>query len=170
MRDSKVIQSLAGLVTLGAAASLCLTLQGGCDPRLDPRPHEAAGWFMAQQALRHLQPGGQVVVITRDTRTFKNPATEVLLAGLLKTLRKARVTVGSITSLQVDPLRPVEVPPGDFQELIRKASWGLHRCSVRFNASTWRKPNRRSWPFAPGTCPSGPIYRLCLNKACFRRQ
>ena len=124
MRDSKVIQSLAGLVTLGAAASLCLTWQGGCVPHLDSRSHEAAGWFLAQQALRHLQPGGQVVVITRDTTTFKNPATEVLLAGLLKTLRKARVTAGSIRSLQVDPLRPVEVPPGDFQELIRKAPKG----------------------------------------------
>jgi len=124
MRDSKVIQGIAGLVTLGAAAFVCLALPGGCAPRLDSRPHEAAGWFLAQQALRHVQPGGQVVLITRDTTTFKNPATEVLLAGFLKTLRQARVTVDSIRSLQVDPLRPVEVPPGDFQELIRKAPKG----------------------------------------------
>ena len=56
MRDSKVIQGIAGLVTLGAAAFVCLTLQGGCSPRLDYRPHEAAGWFMARETLRHLKP------------------------------------------------------------------------------------------------------------------
>jgi hypothetical protein len=124
VRESRVIQSTAGLAILGAAAFVALTLQGGCSPRLDPRPHEAAGWFLAQQTLRHLKTGGQVILITRDTTTFKNPATEVLLAGFLKKLRQARVTVGSIAALQVDPLRPVEVPPGDFQELIRKAPKG----------------------------------------------
>jgi hypothetical protein len=124
MRDSKVIQGIAGLVTLGAAVSVCLTLQGGGSPRLDSRPHEAAGWFMARETLRHLKPGGQVILITRDTSAFANPATDVQLASFRKTLRKARVTVGSIQSLQVDPLRPVEVPAGDFQELIGKAPKG----------------------------------------------
>ena len=124
MRDSKAIQGVAGLVTLGAAAIGCLILRGGLPPRLDARPHEAAGWYMAQQTLRHLQPGGQVILIARDTTAFKNPATEVQLASFRKVLRKARVTVGSIQSLQVDPLRPLEVPPGDFQELIRKAPKG----------------------------------------------
>ena len=79
---------------------------------------------MAQQTLRHLKPGGQVILITRDTTTFENPATDVQLASFRKTLRKARVTVGLIQSLQVDPLRPMEVPSGDFQELIRKAPKG----------------------------------------------
>jgi hypothetical protein len=124
MRDSKVIQGIAGLVTLGAAAFVCLTLQGGCSPRLDYRPHEAAGWFMARETLRHLKPGGQVIVITRDTTTFENPATDVQMASFRKTLREARVIVGSVQSLQVDPLRPVEVPSGDFQEMIGKAPKG----------------------------------------------
>ncbi len=79
---------------------------------------------MAQQALRLLQPGGQLILIARDTAAFKNPATDVQLASFRKTLRKARVSVGSIQSLQVDPLRPLEVPSGDFQELIRKAPKG----------------------------------------------
>jgi hypothetical protein len=79
---------------------------------------------MAQEALRHLQPGGQILLIARDTAAFKNPATEAQLAGFRKTLRKARVNVGSIQWLQVDPLRPLEVPSGDFQEWIRKAPKG----------------------------------------------
>jgi hypothetical protein len=124
VRDSKVIQGIAGVVTLGAAVVGCLILRGGFPPRLDARPHEAAGWYMAQQTLRHLQPGGQVILIARDTTAFKNPATEVQLASFRKVLRKARVTVGSTQSLPVDPLRPLEVPPGDFQELIRKAPKG----------------------------------------------
>jgi hypothetical protein len=124
MRESKVIQSIAALATLGAAAFAGLTLQEGCSPRLDPRPHEAAGWFLAQQTLRYVKPGGQVILITRDTTAFKNPAIDAQRARFLKTLRKARITVGSITSLQVDPLRPVEVPPGDFQELIGKVPKG----------------------------------------------
>ena len=124
MRDSKVIQGAAGLVTLGAAAIVCLTCWGGFSPRLDARPHEAVGWFMAQETLRHLQPGGQVILIARDTTTFENPATDVQLASFRNTLRKAHVTVGSTQLLQVDPLRPLEVPPGDFQELIQKAPKG----------------------------------------------
>jgi len=124
MRDNRVIQGIAGLVTLGAAAIVCLTLRGGSSPRLDSRPHEAAGWFMARETLRHLKPGGQVILITRDTTTFANPATDVQLTSFQKTLRKGRVTVSSIQSLQVDPLRPVEVPAGDFQELIGKAPKG----------------------------------------------
>ena len=124
MRDSKVIQGVAGLVTLGAAAIVCLAMRGGFSPRLDSRPHEAAGWFMAQQTLRLLQPGGQVILVARDTTTFENPATDVQLASFRNTLRKARVTVGSVQLLQVDPLRPLEVPSGDFQELIRKAPKG----------------------------------------------
>jgi hypothetical protein len=79
---------------------------------------------MAQQALRLLQPGGQVILIARDTTTFENPATDVQLASFRNTLRKAHVTVGLTRLLQVDPLRPLEVPSGDFQELIRKAPKG----------------------------------------------
>ena len=122
MRDSRAIQGIAGLVTMGAAA--CLAFQSGFTPGLDPRPHEAAGWYMAQQALRYLQPGGQVMLIARDTTVFKNPATDIQLLSFRKVLRKARVTLGSIVWLQVDPLRPLEVPPADFLELIRKAPKG----------------------------------------------
>ncbi len=120
MRDSKAVGVLAGLAIFGASASLYLSTHGGLPPRLNPRPHEAVGWAMAQQALSLLKAGGQVLVITRDTTAFANPATDLQLASFKKALAKAHATVGPIKALQVDPLRPVEVPAGDFFELIRK--------------------------------------------------
>lgn len=124
MRDSRAIQGIACVITLGAAAAFCLTLRGGLPPRLGSKPHEAAGWYMAQQTLRCLQPGGQVILIARDTTLFQNPATDVQLASFRETLRKSHVTISSVQLLGVDPLRPMEVPAGDFQELIRKAPKG----------------------------------------------
>jgi hypothetical protein len=79
---------------------------------------------MAQQALALLKPGGQLTVIARDTSAFKNPATEVQLASFRQAVAKANAKIGSIETLQVDPLRPVEVPPGDFLELLRKTPPG----------------------------------------------
>jgi hypothetical protein len=122
MRDSKVIGGLAGLVILASVAGLSLSLQGGFGPRFDSQCYAAAGWGMAQQAIRLLKPGGKVVVITRDTASFKNPATDIQLAGFKKALQTAHVSIDHVLALQVDPLRPVQVPPGDFLELIRKTS------------------------------------------------
>jgi len=120
MRDSKVIGGLAGLVILGSVAGLVLALGGGLGPRMDSRPHEAAGWGVAQQAIKLLKPGGKVVVIVRDTTSFKNPATDYQLAGFKKALQAAHVSIDTINALKVDPLRPVRVPSGDFLELLRK--------------------------------------------------
>jgi hypothetical protein len=90
---------------------------------MEPEPYEAAGMTLAKQALALLQPGGQITVIVRDTATFPNPASDVQLSSFKKAIRP-RATIGSVVALQVDPLRPVEVPPGDFFELIRKTPKG----------------------------------------------
>ena len=122
MRDSKIIGGLAGMVILGSVAGLSLALQGGFGPSFDSKTYEASGWGVAQQALHLLKPGGRVVVVTRDTTAFKNPATDIQLAAFKKVLQAARVPIESILALQVDPLRPVRVPSGDFLQLIRKTS------------------------------------------------
>jgi hypothetical protein len=124
MRNNKIIQGAAVAITLGALGTIALTSAGGFPPRVDSKPHEAAGWAMARQALTLRKDGGQIVVITRDTSAFKNPAADIQLASFTKELRKAKVTISRIEALQVDPLRPVEVPPGDFLEWIRKAPEG----------------------------------------------
>jgi hypothetical protein len=124
MRDSKVIQALAGVIALGSVVSMAITLRGGFSPGVERQPHQAAGWAMAKQTVSLLKPGGQVMLITRDTSEFKNPAMDVLEASFRKELRQAGKSVNTVQAVQVDPLRPLEVPPGDFLEWIRKSPAG----------------------------------------------
>jgi len=124
MRESKVVGIAAGLVTAGAWAALWFATPGGFGPRFNPRPHEASGWVLAHQAVSLLKPGAPVVVIARDTAAFRNPASDVQLASLKKTLLASGIQITKLQLLQVDPLRPVEVPPGDFFESIRNIPKG----------------------------------------------
>lgn len=124
MRDSKVISAIAAVVTVGATVVMVVTLKGGLSPGIEAGPPEAAGWTMARQTVSLLQPGGQVLVISRNTAEFKNPATDIQLAAFKRELKKARVNITTEQVLDVDPLRPVEVPSGDFQEWIRKSPEG----------------------------------------------
>jgi hypothetical protein len=119
-----IIRLLAGCATLGAWALLWLSLHGGLRPRLDTRAYEASGRLVAQQALALLSSGGQITVITRDTAAFRNPATDIQLASFRNALGKAHVTVHSLRQLQVDPLRPISVPSGDFYEALRDTPKG----------------------------------------------
>jgi hypothetical protein len=119
-----VIGAAAGLATVGAWVALWISAGGGFGPRINPKPHEASGWMIAQQTLKLLRPGGQIVVIARDTTSFKNPASDIQLASFKTTLREAGVSIAKIQALQVDPLRPVEVPAGDFFELIKNTPKG----------------------------------------------
>jgi hypothetical protein len=123
MRESKPVSVAAALGVIAVWGVVYACLHTG-SPVLNPKPHEATGWVMAEQALALLKPGGQVIVIARDTVAFKNPASDIQLAGFRKTLAKARTTVGVLHSVQVDPLRPMQVPPGDFLEYIRSAPAG----------------------------------------------
>ena len=124
IRDSKAIAVVAGITVLGSWALIYFTAHGGFGPGVNPKPHEAAGGVLAQQALSLLKPGGQLIVIARDTSAFRNPASDILLDSFRKTIRQGRGSISSLRLLQVDPLRPVEVPGGDFFELIRKTPKG----------------------------------------------
>jgi len=123
MRDNKIISAGAGLVTLGAVGLLFFSTRG-LPPSLDPKPHEASGWIMAQEAVGLLKPGGWLAVIQRDTSTFKHPESDVQFESFAKALRQAKVPIGIVRAIQLDPLRPLEAPPGDFFELIRKSPPG----------------------------------------------
>jgi hypothetical protein len=79
---------------------------------------------MAQEALARLQPSGQITVITRDTSSFKNPATDIQMASFRKALGQGHATIRSVHALQVDPLRPVEVPAGDFYGILKNTPKG----------------------------------------------
>jgi hypothetical protein len=119
-----VILTTAGLITLAAWCCLGLSLAGGLGPGVGAGPHEASGRLMAEQALALLAPGGQITVIARDTTTFKNPASDLQLASFRKIISSAKAAIRSVDALQVDPLRPVEVPSGDFCELIGHTAKG----------------------------------------------
>jgi hypothetical protein len=123
MRQNKTIAGLAALVAVGAWASLYLLLHG-TGPTLKAGPHEALGRVMAQQALSLVRPQGQIIVLARDTTAFENPASEIQLAAFKKTILKAHGAIRTIKWLQVDPLRPVQVPSGDFFELLRRVPEG----------------------------------------------
>ena len=124
MKDNPIVAVLAGMVALGACAAMYFTAPGGWPPRIEAKPHAASGWVLAQQALSLLGPGGQITVITRDTASFKNPALDIQRDSFTKAIRQARAPIASIQALALDPLRPVEVPAGDFFELIRTAPAG----------------------------------------------
>jgi len=61
-------------------------------------------------------------VITRDTEAFPQPALDILLKSFQQEVRRSGEIHVETQTIQLDPLRPVEVPPGDFYELIRRSS------------------------------------------------
>ena len=124
MRDSKAIQIVAALVTVGAVAAMMITERGGFAVGVITAPHRAAGAELARQALSLMKPGGQITVITRDTTAFQNPASDFLLEGFQRELRRAHASISDIQRLQLDPLRLIEVPSGDFQDWIHHAAAG----------------------------------------------
>jgi len=123
MRESKTLNLIAGVATLGIWAGVYLSLHNGLSPSLDRRRHEAVGWMLARQAAE-MAKGGEIIVFARDTSSFENPASDIQLAAFRNGLAKAGLSIASLQSLQVDPLRPVEVPPGDFFTAIKKAQPG----------------------------------------------
>ena len=93
-------------------------------PPLDRKLHGAIGEALAKAALPLLGPTGQILLITRDTEAFPQPALDALLRGFKKELARSHISIASTQLLQTDPLRPVDVPSGDFFEMIRRAPAG----------------------------------------------
>jgi hypothetical protein len=124
MRDNIVIGTVAAITVLSSGLAIAFCLSGGLGPNLDPAPHQAVGKVLARQALSLLKPEGTITVIARDTSVFQNPATDIELASFRNELRKAGVATASVKLLQVDPLRPVGVPAGDFFAWIKKETKG----------------------------------------------
>jgi hypothetical protein len=101
-----------------------LSASGGMPPRVDTALHRAVGDAMARQTLALLKPGGQIIVIARDTKAFECPATDCQVDEFVKRLHKAGAPITQIRRAQLDPLRIVAVAPGDYFELLRKLPEG----------------------------------------------
>ena len=119
-RSLPVSALLAGL--LGAAALVGTFVQW--PPREDSVIPERIGREMASEALRLRSPGGRIVVLARDTDEFPQKSVDVALASFQTELDRAGAKADSVRRFQVDPLRMVQVPPGDFFELMRRSKAG----------------------------------------------
>lgn len=86
---------------------------------VDKKLHAEIGGALATEAAGLLRPGGKITVISRDTETFPQPALDILLKNFTRHIGKE--TPVATLLIQVDPLRPASVPPGDFFELLRKS-------------------------------------------------
>ncbi len=114
----KIASSILALLVAGAA--IWRSLHDG-PPSGPAAIHREVGRVLAEEAGKRIQPGGRIVVIYRDTESFPQPAFDVALKALLGGLKDAGLPAPITRAIQLDPLRPLQVPPGDFLELIRKA-------------------------------------------------
>ena len=111
-------------VTLLACGTVLWLTQEGLPPRVPTALHAEIGRTLAREAVARLRPGGKVTLLARDTATFPQPAMAIAVAAFLQELARAGVPAPDVQSLQVDPLRPVQVPSGDFAQFIQRAAKG----------------------------------------------
>jgi len=123
MNPSKTINALAVATTLAAVCGLYWFLHPR-PPAIDRQLHTALGELLATEALKLAPPGARIIVIARDPLPFQVPASAAQLDGFLRTLKRSGQRVATFHRIQLDPLRQVAVPPGDFFELIRRAGDG----------------------------------------------
>ncbi len=112
---------VASLTIVGAVAGLFFSLHE-FGPDFDPQPHEALGQMMAEEAAKLVESGGRVIVIARGTAMFKNPAADVQLQSFYRALQKAKLVIAATNIFKINPILLVRVPPGDFVEILRRAS------------------------------------------------
>lgn len=109
-----IIFGAAGLVVILLSFSVFL-------PRIDKKLHGEIGRTLAKESVKLLPSGGKIIVITRDTEAFSQPTLALSFEAFQEEVRRAGVTIAAVQTIQLDPLRPVEVPPGDFYELLRRS-------------------------------------------------
>jgi len=118
MRNRKAIDALSLSAIFISAGIIALSVWA-LPPKVDSKLFSEIGIVLARQALELLPSGGEIVIIARETETYPQPAMDVSLKEVQKQARRAGVNV-TVKRIQLDPLRSVEVPPGDFYEVIRR--------------------------------------------------
>src|SRR5437667_3858668 len=119
---NRISTDIVAILTASTALAAIILSSWEFGPPVDRKLHSEIGRVLAKEALSLLRPGGQITVITRDTEAFPQPALDVLLKTFQQEIRRAGDIKVGIQIVQLDPLRPVEVPPGDFYELIRRST------------------------------------------------
>src|SRR5713101_8223888 len=106
---------VASLIIVGALACLFFSLHE-FGPDFDPKPHEALGQMMAEEAAKLVESEGRVIVIARGTAFFKNPAADVQLQSFYGAMQKAKLKIAATNVIKLNPILLVRMPPGDFVE------------------------------------------------------
>src|SRR5713101_2309235 len=119
--NKKATTAIAAVATLISITILYATLHG-FGPRIDTAPHQALGRTLAEEALKARGPGGRITILARDTATQKNPCADAQLRALEKGLKKARAPTAAIRFIKLNPIRLIAVAPGDFFDVLKKAS------------------------------------------------
>src|SRR5688572_8114506 len=119
MRNRGSIDVLAIVVCIGAAALTFFALWH-LPPKQDSAVYRQIGQALAREALALRSSDGRLVVIARDTKVYRQPAMEIAVQEFQRQAQKANASV-AMHLIELDPLRAVEVPPGDFYEAIRRA-------------------------------------------------
>lgn len=121
--EGKTKAVLALLVLLGSWGYLAWFFLG-VSPPFEPAPHQALGRVVGEETVKLLGPGGRVVLMDRDPRLFKAPATEAHRKGFHQQLKAAGHTVGLTNLIKIDPLRPATIPAGAFFDTLQRAAEG----------------------------------------------
>lgn len=119
-KSFRISAILAGVV--GAVALVSTFIQW--PPGEDRAIPERIGREMAAEALRLRGANGRIVVLARDTEEFPQKSVDVALASFQAELGRSGTKAEAVRRFQVDPLRMVQVPPGDFFELMRRSKAG----------------------------------------------
>ena len=118
MRNRKSTDAFCILVLCVAAAIVVLTVWT-FPPAFDKTLYSEIGRTLAHEAFANGATPAGILVLARETSTDAQPAMDYALREIEREAARARVAV-RFKRIHLDPLRPVEVPPGDFYEAIRR--------------------------------------------------
>lgn len=123
MKNSRLVDVLAALAMAGSLVGFGLWARP-FPPRPDAEVPAGIGAALAREILREVKPGIGVAVVRREVEGSAQPEDELLFRGFERAFLAGGGRIAVVQAIQVDPLRPLEVPPGDFFELIRKSPPG----------------------------------------------
>jgi hypothetical protein len=94
----------------------------GSQPSFNPKPHQAMGQVLAEEALKLADGGGRFIVFARDSKSFKVPAQEEQWTAFCQTVAQAGRKIASTNLLTVDPLRTPSLDAAAFAQRFQRAA------------------------------------------------
>jgi hypothetical protein len=124
MPSNSRIKTILALALAAIACVLPIVARWSACPRVNKSLYVQVGRTLAIEGLKLIKSGGKFTIIARDSEEYRQPAMALAVASLQREIRRAGAEIRSIESIQLDPIRPVEVASGDFYEVLRRCSAG----------------------------------------------